>query len=81
MWTNLCIAYWPPQLSVQAAGSNLSLSWPAPCTGLVLEENADLTTTNWVTVPVSPVVSNYQNIVTVPATNGITYFRLSGPPF
>jgi hypothetical protein len=37
--TNLCIGYWPPSLAIQLSGTNLILSWPAPSTGLVLQQN------------------------------------------
>ncbi|HEX3718997.1 MAG TPA: hypothetical protein VH595_13595 [Verrucomicrobiae bacterium] len=77
----LCTAYWPPSLTVQLCGANLAVSWPAPSSGLVLQENSDISTTNWVNVPVLPAVSNYQNRVFIPATNATAYFRLATVPF
>jgi hypothetical protein len=56
----------PVSLSVQLTGANtVVLSWPASASGFGLQQNSDLSTTNWVYVTnfVSVVGSNYQVIV------------------
>jgi hypothetical protein len=55
----------PPSLSVASSGGNLLISWPAPCAGWSLQQNSDLTTTNWNNVTDAVVVTNYQNQVTI----------------
>jgi len=77
---DLCIAYWPPELAIQISGTNLRVSWPAPCTGLVLQETSDITSNNWINVSALPTVINYRNQVVLPATNGPRYFRLVQAP-
>jgi sugar lactone lactonase YvrE len=74
-------AQWPPDLSLQPSGGSMLFSWPAPSTGFVLQQSADLTMTNWITVPITPVTSNYQNQVTLPSSSNAMFFRLAGPSF
>lgn len=64
-----------PLLTIQSAFPNVILSWPASATGFTLQQNANLTTTNWSAVGVSVVVTNGSNTVTVPAV-GNEFFRL-----
>jgi hypothetical protein len=65
-----------PALSIVAGGGNASVSWPWPSTGFVLQENTNLATTNWVTVPNTPAVVNQ---VIAPATNANNFYRLANP--
>jgi len=74
-------ALWPPALSVQPSGGTMVLSWPAPSTGFFLQQSVDLTPTNWVTVPMTPITSNYKKQVTLPLSPGAMFFRLAGPSF
>lgn len=39
-----------PQLNLTSFGGNLALSWIVPATNLVLQQNLDLTTANWLTM-------------------------------
>ncbi len=66
-----------PALSLQVSGSNAILSWPATAQGLTLQSNADLTSTNWVTVTPAPVYSAGLNVVTNPVGAGNLFYRLS----
>jgi hypothetical protein len=69
-----------PQLSLQLTATNtVLLSWPSWAAGFVLEENSDLTTTNWVAVaePVNRV--NSQNQVVAPLSAGQEFYRLVIP--
>lgn len=74
-------AIWPPALSTQLAGTNLVVSWPWPSVGFVLQQNCDLTTTNWASLSGIPVVSNYQNQVTISLSSSSMFYRLAGPSF
>jgi hypothetical protein len=50
-----------PELNIAPAGSNLALSWLLPSTNFVLQQNLDLTTTNWVTLTNTPTL-NFNNL-------------------
>jgi sugar lactone lactonase YvrE len=74
-------AQWPPFLSTQPTVGSLVFSWLGPSSVYVLQQNVDLTTTNWVTVPITPITTNYQNQVTLPASSNAMFFRLAAPAF
>lgn len=67
-----------PFLTIQlTAPGTVSVSWPATATDFVLEENTDLRTTDWVTVPISPTLANGTNLVVVSPPAGNRYYRLA----
>ena len=67
-----------PFLNIVFSGNNTRLSWTIPSLGYTLQQNADLTTTNWTDVPAPPVLNltNLQSEVMVSPTNGKTFYRL-----
>jgi hypothetical protein len=67
-----------PQLHLAPSGNNLAFSWLVPSTNFVLQQNADLTTTNWVVLTNMPTLnlSNLQEQVFLSPTNGSAFFRL-----
>lgn len=67
-----------PVLNVTRIGTNLLLSWIIPSQPFVLQENADLTTTNWTDATSAPVLNltNLQNQVTLPLPAGSRFYRL-----
>jgi hypothetical protein len=68
-----------PTLNLSPANGGLGLSWTIPSTNFVLQQNADLSTTNWSLVTNTPVL-NYTNLqyqVSLPASAGNAFFRLS----
>jgi len=67
-----------PALAVASSGGSLFLSWVVPSIDFVLEQNADLGTTNWTDVSGTPVLdySTLRNQVTVPAPAGPMFYRL-----
>jgi hypothetical protein len=67
-----------PSLSLAPSGSNAMISWLIPSMDFTLQQNSDLTTTNWTDVTTPPVLNltNLQNQVRVSATNGHTFYRL-----
>ena len=70
-----------PQLTIERVSPNSALvSWPDPSTGFVLEQNTNLTTTNWVAVTNPPVVVNGEKQSTVSPTVGNRYYRLKYQP-
>jgi len=70
-----------PQLNLAPSGINLTVSWIVPSTNFVLQQNVDLTTTNWTDVTNPPMLNltNLQNEVTFPLTGSNAFYRLKTP--
>ena len=66
------------QLSVTRSGRNVILSWPESATGYVLESTATLPA-GWTAVADAPVVSGGTKSVTVDASTGTRFYRLTRP--
>jgi hypothetical protein len=68
-----------PSLSIAPAATNAVISWLVPSLNFTLQQNSDLTTTNWINVTTPPVLNltNLQNqvIVSTPAS-GQAFYRL-----
>jgi uncharacterized repeat protein (TIGR03803 family) len=69
-----------PSLRIEQTSTNtVVLAWPHPSDGFVLEQNANLTTTNWTGVGDAPVeVDNEWQVIQSPAT-GNRFYRLHKP--
>ena len=67
-----------PQLAVGLSGATLGLSWLVPSTRFVLQQNSDLSSTNWVDVPTPPTLdyTNLHQRLTLTPSLGSSYFRL-----
>jgi hypothetical protein len=68
-----------PSLSLAPSGGNAVLSWTIPSLSFALQQNSNLTTTNWTNVATAPVLNltNLQNQVSVSLpTSGILFYRL-----
>jgi hypothetical protein len=70
-----------PSLSLTRSGDNLALSWSIPSTPLVVQENSDMSGTNWVAVTNTPTfdLTNLQNQVILSPSNGSGFYRLASP--
>jgi hypothetical protein len=69
-----------PSLSIALNGPNqVALTWSRFAAGFVLQQNADLTSTNWANVTNAPVVMNNQQQVIVGTTGDGAFFRLVHP--
>ncbi|HUE37549.1 MAG TPA: S53 family peptidase, partial [Candidatus Acidoferrum sp.] len=68
-----------PVLTITPSGNQLSISWPLVWTNALLQQNANLTTTNWVPVTNSVNIMNDQFQVTVTPGGANEFFRLSLP--
>lgn len=70
-------------ITAQATGGQVALSWPPDHTGWCLQAQTNLPhvglTTNWVTVPGSAVTNRL--VTAVDPSAGSVFFRLSAPPF
>jgi hypothetical protein len=69
----------PAALGVARSNTNLVISWPSPPGGFELQQNSDLTTTNWTVATNAPAITNFQNQVIFSPTNGIQFYRLEYP--
>lgn len=69
----------PAALGIALSDTNLVLSWPSPPGGFVLQQNFDLTTTNWLTVTNLPSVINGLNQVILSPSADNQFFRLQYP--
>ena len=69
-----------PQLNVQLSpAKNLVFTWTNPAPAYVLQTNASLHTTNWGTLPNTPVTIGSTNQITLPMPTGSLFYRLTGP--
>ena len=66
-------------LGIAASDTNLVLFWPSPPGGFVLQQNSDLTTTNWMAVTKTPDFTNGQNQSTLSPALGSQFYRLAYP--
>jgi hypothetical protein len=69
----------PAALGIAPSGTNLVLSWPSPPGGFVLQQNSDLTTTNWLTVTNTQTIINGLNQVFLVPSTGNEFYRLNYP--
>jgi hypothetical protein len=67
-----------PLLGTRASGGNVVISWLVPTLNFVLQQNSDLTTSNWTDLTAPPVLNtaNLHNEVTVPNIGANAYYRL-----
>lgn len=67
-----------PKLNIMPSNSGLLVSWIVPSMPFVLQENADLNTTDWIDVPTQPTLnlSNLHHEVSVPLSSTNRFYRL-----
>lgn len=67
-----------PLLSIAQLGTNVVLSWTVPSADFTLQENANLTTTNWTNVTKAPSLNltTLQNQIIASALAGGRFYRL-----
>ena len=69
-----------PLLSIASSDiSSAVISWVVPSTDFVLQQNSDLTTTNWTTVTNQSRLTNVRDQVLVSPLTANRYFRLVTP--
>ena len=69
-----------PRLAILNTATNaVVLSWPSPSTGFVLQQNSDLTTTNWTRVDLSVGDDGTTKSVIVTPAAGHRFYRLKWP--
>jgi hypothetical protein len=75
---NTCVSA-SPSLAIMVTNSTLTVSWPFPSTGFVLESTPSLSPPDWQPAPESAVTNNALLEVMVPVNPGTRYFRLHQP--
>ncbi len=69
-----------PALNLSLSPTNtLVFTWTSPTNGYVLQANASLETTNWVTLTNAPVTIGSSNQIVLPAPASNLYYRLNLP--
>lgn len=68
-----------PLLTITHSGNSVVVSWPAPSTGWVLQQNGNLHTTNWTLSGYTVNTANGTNSITITPPTGNLYFRLASP--
>lgn len=68
-----------PTLGMTFSTNTLNFSWPIYWNGAVLQQDTDLTTTNWTTVTNSQSVNNGMIQLTLTPPSGNAFYRLSYP--
>jgi hypothetical protein len=74
--TNIALWRIPHVLEIQRSGDQVTLSWPATGSNLVLEASRSVPATNWIAVPVPPAVVQDQLVVTNRAAEPSRFYRL-----
>ncbi|MGO9587811.1 MAG: hypothetical protein ACLP2Y_16625 [Limisphaerales bacterium] len=69
----------PAAMGITASGRNLLLSWLSPPGGFGLQQNSDLTSTNWMMITNTPAITNGQNQVILSPATGNGFYRLKYP--
>jgi hypothetical protein len=67
-----------PALTITPSSGNALLAWIIPSMDFRLQQNSDLTTTNWTDMTTPPVLNltNLENQVMLPPTNSRSFYRL-----
>ena len=66
-----------PAAVAVSAGASVVVSWNGLINGYILQQNSNLSTTNWVDVPLLDVVTNGLHQITIPASSTNVFYRLS----
>ena len=67
------------RLHIESLGPNVLVSWPTNGIGLSLQQNRDLTTTNWTRIEMTPTETNGRNQLILLSPTGANFFRLMSP--
>jgi hypothetical protein len=66
-----------PPLDISAAGSQVTIQWPANATGFTLQSTTNLAGGVWTTVPGTPSATNGLNHLALPVAATQTFYRLN----
>jgi hypothetical protein len=65
-----------PPLTLSHTGNSVTISWPSASTGFVLQQNANLSTTNWTTSGYTITTNGASVSITITSATGNLFFRL-----
>ena len=69
----------PPRLSIELPATNtVVVFWPSPSTGFALQQNSDVSTTNWVSAP-TPTDNGTNKFIVVDPSADSRFYRLHKP--
>jgi len=68
-----------PTLTLTHSANSVKISWLASATGFVLQQNSNLSTTNWTTSGYTISNDGTYNNITITSPSGNLFFRLSHP--
>jgi len=68
-----------PTLVLTHSGNNVTISWPSASTGFVLQQNSNLSTTNWTTSGLTISDDGTNKSINITSPTGNLFFRLSHP--
>lgn len=74
---HIVLASLPPNLSINASGTNIVVSWPYSTPAYNLNSSASLNPPSWQSVTNQPALVGNQMQVTLPAAGSTRFFRLS----
>jgi IPT/TIG domain len=74
--TNFVVTTLPKVNIVSSLTNTFVISWAAPSTGFVLQQNSDLTTTNWANMTNAVNSDGSLNQIVIPFSTGNNFFRL-----
>lgn len=66
-----------PVLTVTHLGNSVVISWPVPSAGFMLQQNANLATTNWMASGFAVSTNGAIQSITIPSPSGQLFFRLA----
>ena len=66
-------------MSIALSVTNVTLSWPTPPGSFTLQQNSDLTTTNWSAATNTPILTNGQYEVILAPAGARQFYRLEYP--
>ena len=66
----------PPALRIQSSSDGAVISWPAPASGYVLEQNSDVTAPSWQPVSTAPAIVDGQNQIRIHSGTSVCNYRL-----
>lgn len=65
-----------PTLTITHLGNNVIVSWPSPSTGFSLQQNSNLSTSNWVAAGFTISDDGTNKSITISGASGNLFFRL-----
>jgi hypothetical protein len=77
-WSLISVVQTPgaPTLTITHPGGSVMVSWPAPSTGFVLQQNGNLNTAGWTTSGFTVNSNSTTMSITIPSPAGNLFFRL-----